>query len=209
MPKVTEEFLQARRDEIINACAKLYETMSFKEVTLKEIGKETSFNRTSIYNYFETKEEIFLALMQREYDLWVEELEAMIGATNALSRDELAKTLAHSLEKRGCLLKLLSMNLFDIEENSRYEKLVEFKKSYGNAIKTIRHCIDKFCPDMEISERQEIVYAFFPFLFGIYPYTVVTDNQKQAMKDADLDFVYQSVYEITYRFLKRMFSVNS
>ena len=40
-------------------------------VILKEVGKVTSFNRTAIYNYFNTKEEIFLALMQREYDLWV------------------------------------------------------------------------------------------------------------------------------------------
>ena len=58
----------ARKEEIIQACAKLNETMSFKEITIKEIGAATSFTRTSIYNYFETKEEIFLALLQREYE---------------------------------------------------------------------------------------------------------------------------------------------
>ena len=62
MPKGSAELTQARKNEIIAACRKLYETMSFKEITLKEIGKQTSFTRTSIYNYFETKEEIFLAL---------------------------------------------------------------------------------------------------------------------------------------------------
>lgn len=60
MPKSSEELTRARRDEIVNACASLYESMSFKEITLKEIGKRTSFTRTSIYNYFQTKEEIFL-----------------------------------------------------------------------------------------------------------------------------------------------------
>ena len=40
----------ARREEIIQACAKLNETMSFKEITIKEIGAATSFTRTSIYN---------------------------------------------------------------------------------------------------------------------------------------------------------------
>ena len=68
MPKGSEELTNARKDEIINACAALYETMSFREITLKEIGRQTSFTRTSIYNYFQTKEEIFLALMQREYE---------------------------------------------------------------------------------------------------------------------------------------------
>ena len=62
MPKSSEEQAQARRDEIVNACAELYETMSFRDITLKEIGQRTSFTRTSIYNYFQTREEIFLAL---------------------------------------------------------------------------------------------------------------------------------------------------
>ena len=62
MPKGSPELTSARKEEIISACRKLYETMSFKDITLKEIGQQTSFTRTSIYNYFETKEEIFLAL---------------------------------------------------------------------------------------------------------------------------------------------------
>ena len=56
MPKGSAERTNARREEILAACRKLYETMSFKEISLKEIGQQTSFTRTSIYNYFETKE---------------------------------------------------------------------------------------------------------------------------------------------------------
>ena len=50
MPKGSAELTTARREEILAACRKLYETMSFKEITLKEIGQQTSFTRTSIYN---------------------------------------------------------------------------------------------------------------------------------------------------------------
>lgn len=70
MPKGSEQLTNARKEEIINACAKLYKTMNFKDISLKQISLETTFTRTSIYNYFQTKEEIFLALFQREYDLW-------------------------------------------------------------------------------------------------------------------------------------------
>ena len=38
MPKGSPELTRARREEIINACEKLYEVMSFKEVTIKEIS---------------------------------------------------------------------------------------------------------------------------------------------------------------------------
>ena len=60
MPKGSEELTNARKEEIIDACASLYETMGFKDVTIRDIGARTSFTRTSIYNYFQTKEEIFL-----------------------------------------------------------------------------------------------------------------------------------------------------
>ena len=64
MPKGSEQLTNARKEEIINACAKLYTTMNFKDITLKQISLETTFTRTSIYNYFQTKEEIFLALFR-------------------------------------------------------------------------------------------------------------------------------------------------
>ena len=204
MPKVSEEFLLARREEIIDACAKLYETMSFKEITLKEIGKVTSFNRTAMYNYFNTKEEIFLALMQREYERWSAELDEMVQAHEQMTHDELAQALAHSLEKRERLLKLLSMNHFDMEENSRYENLVEFKKAYGESIRAVGRCLDKFCPEMNKKDKEEFLYVYFPFMYGIYPYAVVTEKQRKAMEDAGVGFVYHSVYELSYNCLKKL-----
>ena len=63
MPKYSPERTKARHEEIIDACEVLYQTMSFNEITLKDIGAKTTFTRTSIYNYFHTKEEIFLALL--------------------------------------------------------------------------------------------------------------------------------------------------
>ena len=70
MPRGSEELTNVRKEEIINACASLYETMSFRDITIRDIGEKTSFTRTSIYNYFQTREEIFLALLKREHEMW-------------------------------------------------------------------------------------------------------------------------------------------
>ena len=77
MPKGSEELTHARKEEIIDACAALYETMGFRDITIRDIGAKTSFTRTSIYNYFQTKEEIFLALLQREHERWSADLEEL------------------------------------------------------------------------------------------------------------------------------------
>ena len=210
MPKGSPELTAARKEEIVGACEKLYQTMSFKDITLKEIGKETSFTRTSIYNYFQTKEEIFLALYEKEYDRWNAELVSILMENEKLDKNELADRLAASIANRKQLLKLLAMNnydMYDMEENSRQELLTSFKVAYGESMRNIRRILEKFCPEMSVEEIQSFVYVFFPFMFGIYPYTSVTDKQRAAMREANVDYVYQSVYELTYACLCRLLDV--
>ena len=70
-----------------------------------------------------------------------------------------------------------SMNLYDMEGNSRMENLVAFKIAYADALRSVSCCLEKFFPRMTVSDIQEFLYAFFPFLFGVYPYTTATDKQ--------------------------------
>ena len=204
MSRGSPELTQARREEIISACAALYEAKSFKEITIKEIGAATSFTRTSIYNYFETKEEIFLALFKREYDRWNEQLTAVHDHNEQLTKAQLAEQIAQSLAERQQLLKLLSMNNYDMEANSRQEMLASFKQSYGESLHRMRMLLEKFCPDMNVRDIQNFIYTFFPFMFGIYPYTAVTEKQKTAMEEAGINYVYHTVYERTYGCLIRL-----
>ena len=193
MPKGSPELTASRREEIINACEKLYRTMSFKEITLKEIGSATSFTRTSIYNYFQTKEEIFLALMQREYEIWAAEIGEVCAQNDKMSPEDFADALAHSLENHEQLLKLLAMNHYDMEENSRPERLTDFKTAYGASLDAVRACLQKFFPS---TDRESFIFVFFPFLFGVYPYSVATQKQLDAMQQAKINFKMHSIYEM-------------
>lgn len=204
MPKGSPELTNARKEEIIAACRRLYETMSFKDITLKEIGQQTSFTRTSIYNYFETKEEIFLALFAQEYECFTSDLDSLCEQNESLTLDELSSALAHALERRPLMLKLLSMNMFDMEANSRMERLVAFKKAYGASKDAVDRCLKKFVPGLSEQRRQTFLYAFLPFVYGLYPYTVVTEKQKQAMWEAGISYVYMSTYEMAYDFIRTL-----
>ena len=204
MPKGSPELTNARKEEIIAACRRLYETMSFKDITLKEIGQQTSFTRTSIYNYFETKEEIFLALFAQEYECFTSDLDSLCEQKESLTLDELSSALAHALERRPLMLKLLSMNLYDMEANSRMERLVAFKTAYGASKDALDRCLKKFVPALGEQGRQSFLYAFLPFVYGLYPYTVVTEKQKQAMREAGISYVYMSTYEMAYDFIRTL-----
>ena len=195
MPKGSPELTALRKEEIVNACERLYQTMSFKEITIKDIGAVTSFTRTSIYNYFQTKEEIFLALMQREYEHWAEEMNELAVENENMTAESFSDAIARSLEKHEQLLKLLAMNHYDMEESSRPERLTEFKVAYGASLDAVRVCVRKFFPE---TDCESFIFVFFPFLFGVYPYSVATQKQIDAMRDAKMDLRMHSIYEIIY-----------
>lgn len=201
MPKGSPELTNARRNEIIDACEQLYDQYGFKEITLKKISEVTSFSRPSIYNYFQTKEEIFLALLAREYEAWIEELNEMMDKHASMTREGFAENLAHSVEHRRLLLKILAMNHYDMESGTRDERLIQFKTVYGETLRTVERCLEQYFPGTSSQDRQNFIYAFFPFMFGIFPYAVATEKQLAAMDAAQVNYVKMTIYELTYNFL--------
>ncbi len=204
MPKGSPELIRQRKEEIVNACKRLYKTKSFKDITMKDIADETSFTRTSIYNYYQTKEEIFLALLMREYNLWIDQLKNTMQNVEIMTKEEYACMMAHSLEERPQLLKILSMNLYDLENGCRIERLSAFKAVFGRALKTVEETLIKYFPDMTSSKRQNFIYIFFPFMFGIFPYTYSTEKQKEAVENAGINYVFHTIYELTYDCVKTL-----
>lgn len=191
--------ISSRSDEIIAACALLYQSKSFKDITILDISKETSFTRTSIYNYFHSKEEIFLALFEREYRYWVKDLKDILLGYSTLDLLTFSNLIADGLSKRTLLLKLLSMNHYDMEENSRYENLVSFKKAYKEALETMERLISKFFPKASKDDINSFIYSFFPFIFGVYPYCFVSSKQVDAMKGADVHYLSYSIHDLVYQ----------
>ena len=189
-----KRFVDERKEEVINACEKLYEKLDFKDINIKLIGEQISIGRTSIYNYFGTKEEIFLALLEREYLKWNEDLSSLLQ-NEKLSKEDFIDKITDSLLKRKTLLKLISMNMFEIEANSRIESITNYKLAFKESISLIEECLCKFF-DVKDIEAEEITFTILPFLVGIYPYTSLTDKMKEAIHKANLEYKFYTDKEL-------------
>ena len=91
-----------------------------------------------------------------------------------------------------------------MEANSRMERLVAFKAAYGESSAAVDRCLRKFVPALGETGRQTFLYAFLPFVYGLYPYTVVTDKQRQAMKEAGIPFIYMTVFDMAFSFIRTL-----
>ena len=204
MTKSSTERSQARKEEIMEACLELYKDFNFKDISIKDISEYTSFSRPSIYNYFETKEEIFLAIFQKEYEEWKKDLDKIAATKRNMSVKQFADKLAKTLNQRYFLLKLLSMNLYDMEEYSRLDRLIEFKEAYGASLSALENALKRAFRNFTKAKCDNFIYSFMPFMIGIYPYAYYTKKQSESMKKAGIKFKKQSVYEIAYNMIIKL-----
>ena len=198
-----KKIVDTRREEIIDACEKLYKEVGFKSVNIKLIGENISCSRTSIYNYFETKEEIFLALVEREYLIWNKDLKKFYEKDNKVTLDEFINNIVSSLSKRKVLLKLISMNMYEMEENSSYESVKSYKTAYTESVNLFKNCLIKLLNFNE-EEATNKVFTFFPFMIGIYPYSAVTKKQKKALTELDFKYNYYNIEDLIKMGLKNI-----
>lgn len=198
-----KKLVDTRREEIIDACEKLYKEVGFKNVNIKLIGENISCSRTSIYNYFETKEEIFLALVEREYLIWNKDLKKFYEKDNKVTLDEFINNIVSSLSKRRVLLKLISMNMYEMEENSSYESVKSYKTAYTESVNLFKNCLIKLLNFNE-EEATNKVFTFFPFMIGIYPYSAVTKKQKKALTELDFKYNYYNIEDLIKMGLKNI-----
>lgn len=204
MPKGSPELTEKRKNEILDACEKIYAEKGFYGVTIKQISTEITLTRSAIYNYFETKEEILLGLLIREYESWCNELEKITKFSHKLNRLELSKQIAHTLEGKETLLRILNMNLFEIEQNSRVERLAEFKVQFKKSISVLCKILYYYNTDISDTECEEFCEMFSAFLFGVFPFTKHTKKQLEAMQIAGVNMKEPSIYEMIHRCLLKM-----
>ncbi|MGH3070760.1 MAG: TetR/AcrR family transcriptional regulator [Gaiellaceae bacterium] len=72
MPKVTEEHKEARREQILAGAQRAFARHGYEGATVARLEEETGLSRGAIFNYFENKEALFVALVRRSSDRFVE-----------------------------------------------------------------------------------------------------------------------------------------
>lgn len=67
MPKVNEEYLDQRRQQIIDAAFRCFARKGFHQTTMRDIYAEAGLSAGAIYHYFKSKEEIIKASFIFDY----------------------------------------------------------------------------------------------------------------------------------------------
>jgi len=72
MPKVTEEHKEARREQILAGAQRAFARYGYEGATVARLEEETGLSRGAIFNYFGNKQTLFVELVWRSSDRFVE-----------------------------------------------------------------------------------------------------------------------------------------
>jgi AcrR family transcriptional regulator len=77
VPKVSEEHRTRRREEILGAARRCFARHGYEGATVARLEQESGLSRGAIFNYFGSKDELFVALVERDQErlgrIWLEQ----------------------------------------------------------------------------------------------------------------------------------------
>lgn len=126
----SDEEKRERREAILDTALAMYaEQPSFAAFTMAALGERAGVAKGTLYLYFRTKEELFLALAERFLAEWFAEVEGRLArAAEAWTAERAAAALLESLRGREVLARLLSILGTILEHNVEFEAALRFKR---------------------------------------------------------------------------------
>ena len=188
----SEKEIEARRAEILSAAEKLIMTHDWSSLTLAQIAVKTSISRTSIYNYYRTKEEVFWDLLLREYKDWHTELERRFSFARGninlqydnppLTRSEFCQSLVDSFWERECFLRLVYLSS-EIPFEPCGE---EFSRRYWQEMQSLYgwlfSLLKKQFPRADENEISLFLAQFVRYMVTIHGLLHISNEQLDLMK---------------------------
>lgn len=98
MPRVSDEYRTARREQIVLAAIRCVAAEGFHKTTMAHVIRESGLSAGAVYGYFRSKEELILAIADRALGLMSGRLGEMSVADPVPGPVEVVRTLAETLE---------------------------------------------------------------------------------------------------------------
>ena len=124
---VRDLLVRARREQIIEAATRVFAQKGFRRATTREVAREAGISEGTIYNYFEDKDALLMAILQRlnETERRAEDFEeGMATDFEGFLRDYLSRRMSLIWENREVFRVVLSEMLVNAELRELYLRRV-------------------------------------------------------------------------------------
>ena len=193
---------------IQEAAGTLFMRTEYHGIGMGQIAQRAGFTRPNLYRYYTTKEEIFLSILERDLESWVETLESecdqMTTAPKARRRsiEEFTGWWVTRFVAQPRLPRLLPLMSFSLDDNAGEELLRSFKLHLAEISERIAGIVKRrlrWYPDDQLADFPMLQLAL---VTGVMPMANRGDVHNKVLADprlsrfaVDFEEYYQKTLE--------------
>jgi AcrR family transcriptional regulator len=178
---------QEQKDErvsaILEAAAELYEARDFDDVHMGAIAERVGLAKASLYEYFSTKDDVFLALAAREVESWASDVESRLGRLRRPDAHRIAAALTAALRGQARLLQLRLTVRSIFERRPATGVVADFQRSFFASMQRAAAALNAACPQLTPEEVTEFIIQHQAVNAGLWS---MTDPPKKSDAAFDL-----------------------
>ncbi len=198
----TDQDKVARREQLLAVAAELWQEKTFSTITMNEVAKRANLAKGTTYLYFQTKEELLLALLERELENWFLELGTKLSKKASLTPKEFAQIITKSLAHRQDFARLICIQASILEHNIDFERALAFKSFLLEHALTAATLIESKLEFLKRGDGMVLLQRINALIIGFYdlanPNEIIQNVlEKPEMKTLSIDFgkQFQSTLE--------------
>src|SRR6266568_4909739 len=123
-----EEDKLERRQAILDAGLELWNETSYADFTMSAVAEKAGVVKGTLYLYFETKEQLFLALISDMMGDYFDDVAVRLEEGRRWTKSRVVQALTDALDGREAFTRLLTTLGSICEHNVSYEHALAFKR---------------------------------------------------------------------------------
>ena len=187
----------AKRQIILTAALQIFKRTSYNEVTMSAIADKTKLAKGTLFLYFPTKEELFLALMEAQLIEWFDAVDAELDMLKGQSPiSEISSLIANSLKERGEFTRLLAIHSTILEQNVSYESIFKHNQIIMQRLAGTGSRLEKSLSFLQAGQGAHFILQCQALVVGLWHLTdpspvASTVIEKEGLTAFKLNFYFE------------------
>lgn len=175
---------------MIQVARVLFEQQNYVMPSVNDIVGQAQLAKGTFYLYFETKEELFLEMLELGFRQWLQTLQEIVTADILTNPALLARAVVKPILSDHCFLHLASMTQSILEQNLRTERATSFKQRLGHNMETLANDLaTRF--GVPSGEMIELMLDCYAAIIGTWQNTKLTQSMALVKDQIPYPFLFQ------------------
>lgn len=164
-----DEDKAARRRAILAVAARLLDRQQYHRITMAEVARRCSLAKGTLYLYFRSKEELFLAALEEELAGWFDALAVELAKLppGPDAPERFAAAVVQTLMERETFAELLSLVHTVLEQNIDVQSAMAFKQMLLDRVSGGAAVVERAVPGLPPGSGGRVLLRLHALLVGL------------------------------------------